>query len=607
MFSAQVAANSLADPLQRSQAAQSIATSCGAEAFFILLPDPTVGSLRPAPGFPQTLPGGASWRSLLRRCADPGLFTTEVAYPHRDTLRPAQVYVHDDRTVFVLVGVTHYPRIRDLGDVSLLRALLRCELQALAEQGSTAAAREATERATGLATALERARVQLQANAEALQAALDESGRLNDALSLLNQSLEQRVSDEIAERMKAEESLRQAQKMEAIGQLTGGVAHDFNNLLTVIIGSLESQQRQLDAMPGTTDNQRLRRLRDMAFSGAERAAVLTARLLAFSRRQALRPQPVDVSRLIAGMKQFLRRTVGEHIALEVEATEDMPLAQVDPAELETALLNLAVNARDAMPTGGTLRISAGSAQLGQGHGEEQPDGVSPGHYVAVTITDTGIGMDQATLDHAFEPFFTTKEVGKGTGLGLSQVYGFVRQSGGHTRIDSKPGHGTSVSIFLPSLPRTSARGTAQQGSDTPATADGGNETILVVEDHDELRSYTLAALLELGYRVFTVSDGPSALQALRARPDVQLLFTDVVLPGGMNGRELAVAAQKMRPDLKVLFTTGYSRDEIVRNGRVQDGLVVLGKPFTFAQLAMKVRTVLDSGRDSVSSTPVTGQ
>lgn len=408
----------------------------------------------------------------------------------------------------------------------------------------------------------------------------------------LNQTLETRIREAVEERLKVEEALRQAQKMEAIGQLTGGVAHDFNNLLTVILGGLETVTRQLsrDPSPSPEALRKIDRAVAMARHGAERAATLTARLLAFARRQPLDPRPVDVSRLITGLADMLQRTLGETIGFETVSGAGLWLTHVDAGELENALVNLAVNARDAMPDGGTLTIETSNAFLDDTYVNGIAEPVAAGQYVVLAVTDSGSGMDAATVSKVFEPFFTTKAVGKGTGLGLSQVYGFVRQSGGHIRIYSEPGLGTTVKIYLPRL-----LGGVLETAATSAVslADGGSETILLVEDHDDLRTYSSGVLRELGYQVLEAPNGRVALDLLQSHHDVALLFTDVVLPGGLNGRELAEEARRRRPGLKVLFTTGYSRNAIVHNGRLDADVSLIGKPFTFHELALRVRRRLD--------------
>jgi signal transduction histidine kinase len=411
----------------------------------------------------------------------------------------------------------------------------------------------------------------------------------SEALKRLNETLEQRVAFEVAERMKAEEALRQSQKMEAIGQLTGGIAHDFNNLLTIIVGNIELLQRRLPEDAG-----RLRRAADSAMQGARRAATLTQRLLAFSRRQPLEPRPIDANKLVAEMSELLRRTLGETIVLEAVLAGGLWRTQADPNQLENAVLNLAVNARDAMPGGGRLTIETANARLDDAYVAALAEPLPAGQYVLIAVSDTGTGIDRATLERVFEPFFTTKEVGKGTGLGLSQVYGFVRQSNGHVRIYSEPGEGTTIKIYLPRLIGTGPDPDAPPSA-SAATLRGEGETILVVEDEHELRHYTTETLRELGYAVLEAPDGHAALDILDRHPEIDLLFTDVVLGGALNGRALADEALRRRPGLKVLFTTGYTSNAIVHHGRLDPGVNLIGKPFTYADLAGKVRSVIDGG------------
>jgi len=422
---------------------------------------------------------------------------------------------------------------------------------------------------------------------EARRAAEDAAAQLQ----ALNQTLEARVAEEVAERMQAEEAVRQLQKLEAVGQLTGGVAHDFNNLLTVILGGLETISRQLDADPGPEKLQRIARAVAMATHGAQRAATLTARLLAFARRQPLDPKPVDAGRLITGLADLLERTLGETVTLETVSGAGLWMTSVDPAELENALVNLAVNARDAMPGGGRLTLETSNAYLDEAYVDDIPEPVPAGQYVQITVSDTGTGMDAETAQRVFEPFFTTKAVGKGTGLGLSQVYGFVRQSGGHVRLYSEPGVGTSVKLYLPRMTGPVGE-TVQVKPEAPVH--GGSETILVVEDHEDLRTYAAGVLRELGYRVLEAGDGRGALAVLQSQNDIDLLFTDVVMPAGLDGRQLADEALRRRPGIKVLYTTGYTRNAIVHNGRLDPGVQLIGKPFTFQELARKVRAVLDA-------------
>jgi signal transduction histidine kinase/DNA-binding response OmpR family regulator len=419
---------------------------------------------------------------------------------------------------------------------------------------------------------------------------LIERKRGEEALLELNRSLEDRIAQAVAEREEIEDVLRQALKMEAVGQLTGGVAHDFNNLLTIITGNMDMALRAIDAEGGGA---KLRRAIGNAQKGAERAAALTQRLLAFSRRQPLDPKALDPDRLIAGMAEMLKRTLGETIHLETVTAPGLWRVEADPNQLESAILNLAVNARDAMPDGGKLTIETANARLDEvyaaGHAE-----VPPGDYVVIAVSDTGAGMSRETLARVFEPFFTTKEVGKGTGLGLSMVYGFVKQSGGHVKIYSELGEGSTVKIYLPRLVGDQDRFDHDEQAVAPA-AGSNDETILVVEDDDDVRAYTVEILRELGYRVLEAHDGPAALRLVE-RSDVQidLLFTDVVMPA-MSGRELSDAARAIRPHLKILYTSGYTRNAIVHGGRLDPGVQIVAKPFTFDTLSAKVREMLDSG------------
>lgn len=416
-----------------------------------------------------------------------------------------------------------------------------------------------------------------------------ELGRRGQELATANASLRAQIE----QREKAEEALRQAQKMEAIGQLTGGIAHDFNNLLQVIMGSLERLGRRLGG-PGRTVDPRELRLIDAATRGAERAAILTKRLLAFSRRQTLAPTTIDVNRLVSGMSDLLLRTLGAAISVETILDARVWPVSADENQLENALLNLAVNARDAMPDGGKLTIATSNVALPDDDAGAQEE-IAAGHYTRITVSDTGSGMTAEVLAKAFDPFFTTKDIGQGTGLGLSQVYGFVKQSGGHVRIISEPGKGTSVRLYLPRLaiaPRaTPADGAA--ATVTPIPRGDRGETILVVEDEDDVRAATVETVRELGYDVIEAPDGQVALRRLEQVPGIRVLFTDVGLPGGMNGVQLAEAARQRRPDLAVLFTTGYARDAFAANARRTVGIEVLDKPFTDLDLGRKLREILD--------------
>jgi DNA-binding response OmpR family regulator len=411
-----------------------------------------------------------------------------------------------------------------------------------------------------------------------------------DQLRSLNESLERRVAEEIAERMRVEESLRQAQKMEAVGQLTGGVAHDFNNLLTAICGGADTLRRLLPQQLGP-DEARLRRAVRMIEEGAQRAATLTHRLLAFARRQALDPKPLDVNKLVAGMSELLRRTLGESIAVETVLAGGLWRTMTDPNQLENALLNLAVNARDAMPGGGRLTIETANSFLDDAYAVGHPE-VLPGQYVMIAVSDTGTGMSAETIEHVFEPFFTTKEIGQGTGLGLSQVYGFIKQSNGHIKIYSELGQGTVVKLYFPRLSHDEAMVAEDAGTEEEART-GSGELILVVEDDEAVRGYSTETLRELGYRVVSAPNGAAGLELLARYPAIRLLFTDVGLPGGMTGRQLADKARVERPDLPVLFTTGYARNAIVHGGILDPGTHLLPKPFTIAALAAKVRGILD--------------
>ena len=391
------------------------------------------------------------------------------------------------------------------------------------------------------------------------------------------------ILTDIEDRRTLTEQLHQAQKMQAVGQLTGGIAHDFNNLLTVILGNIEMLVEQL------TDP-RQRRLAEATQDAAERSAALVQRLLAFSRRQALQPTQIDVNALVYDMQDLLLRTLGEDIDISFSRAPDLWQATVDRTQLEAALLNLAVNARDAMVGGGRLTIETANVQIDDAYAAAELE-VTPGAYVMIAVSDSGSGMTAETRRHAFEPFFTTKDVGKGSGLGLSMVYGFIKQSGGHVTLYSEVGQGTTVRMYLPRLGDRVEGAEVKAEAPSPAT---GRETILVVEDDDRVRAYVVEQLSGLGYHVIEAENGPAALELLERSPDVALLFTDVVMPGGMNGRQLADAARRRRPDLKVLFTTGYTENAIVHHGRLDPGIELLGKPFSRAALAAKVRVVLDT-------------
>jgi PAS domain S-box-containing protein len=407
--------------------------------------------------------------------------------------------------------------------------------------------------------------------------AVPEGGKLYSTSRLV--TAEKRREQELE---KTQEALRQSQKMEAVGQLTGGIAHDFNNMLAVIIGGLNLIERRLakdepvgDLIAATQD-------------GARRAADLTHRLLAFSRQLPLDPKTVDVAGMVKSMSEILNRTLGERIHLETILAAGLWKARTDASQLENALLNLALNARDAMPEGGRLTIETSNAHLDDGYAREYEE-VAAGQYVLVAVSDTGEGIAPEMLDKVFEPFFTTKGVGKGTGLGLSQVFGYVKQSGGHIKIYSELAQGTTVKIYLPRAFDDHAAQRTVPRSQTP----GGTprEVILLVEDEERMREITAAGLRELGYTVLHTSTGQQALEMLRLYPQIVLLFSDIVMPE-MNGRELADEAVKIRPDLKVIFATGYTRNAVVHNGVLDPGVNFLSKPFTLDQLGRKVREVL---------------
>ena len=389
-----------------------------------------------------------------------------------------------------------------------------------------------------------------------------------------------------AERLKAaEEALLQSRKMEAVGQLTGGIAHDFNNLLTGIVGSLDLLQTRLNQ--GRTDN--FARYIDAAMTSANRAAALTHRLLAFARRQPLIPKSVDVNRLVVSLEDLLRRTIGETINLQIVAADDLWPTLCDPNQLESALLNLAINARDAMPDGGSLTIATSNVRL-DGVTAETP-ALSPGDYVCIGVTDTGVGMSAEVAARAFDPFFTTKPIGQGTGLGLSMIYGFARQSNGHATIDSKVGQGTRVQLYLPRHRGDSAASHASAVRVDQHTATG--ETVLVVEDELVVRGVILEMLAERGYRTLGAFDGPSGLKILRGQERIDLLVTDVGLPG-MNGRQLADQARESRPELKVLFITGYAESVAISEGFLQPGMEMITKPFDLDRLAQRIRAMISN-------------
>jgi len=424
--------------------------------------------------------------------------------------------------------------------------------------------------------------------------------KAEDALRELNESLERRVAErtrelaeindrlqlEISERAQAEEVLRHAQKMDAIGQLTGGIAHDFNNMLTGVLGALDLIQRQVAA--GRVSE--IHRYIDAATSSANRAASLTHRLLAFARRQSLNPQPVDINRMVVSMDELVRRTVGESIELEVDLSTPLRLTNTDEHQLENALLNLVINARDAMPDGGRLLIQTEVVHIAVLH-----DALAPGDYVRLSVQDTGSGMSGEVIARAFDPFFTTKPIGQGTGLGLSMVYGFINQTGGQVQIDSVEGQGTRIDLYLPCHFEVTDGHHAIEGGGAPPRAAQG-ECVLVVEDEPDVRMLVVDALRELGYSVEQAGDGAAALPMLEAQGRIDLLVTDVGLPG-MNGRQLAEIARQHRPDLRVMFMTGYARNAEVRGDFLEVGMDLLTKPFSIDDLAQRVRGLIEAPSD----------
>lgn len=400
---------------------------------------------------------------------------------------------------------------------------------------------------------------------------------------------------DVSARKLIEERLRHAAKMEAVGRLTAGIAHDFNNLLTVVLGNLETVQRKT----GLAESARDRAL-DNATHGARRAALLTERLLAFARRKPLEPRALDVNEVVSGMSDLLQRTLGEHIQIRTALCSAPWLIEADPIELEAAILNLVVNARDAMPEGGTLVVETANVELDSAYVAANPDVIS-GPHTRISVADSGTGITADVLRKVFEPFFTTKPDGRGTGLGLSQAYGFVKQSGGHIKLYSEPGIGTTANLYFP---RTLGKQAAEQPhpsepprpDEVPISRPG--ESILVVEDDEDVRGFSVNSLRELGYVVFEAVDAASGLDILTRESGIHLLFTDLGLPGGMDGRMLAQRAQQMRPSLKVLITTAYAGGALMREGRLDPDVELLSKPFSFMALATRIREVLDRGAES---------
>jgi PAS domain S-box-containing protein len=392
-----------------------------------------------------------------------------------------------------------------------------------------------------------------------------------------------KITRDMTERRMMQEQLNHAQKMEAIGQLTGGVAHDFNNLLTVILGNLDTIHRR-----AAGGDERLQRAVEHATQGAERAAALTHQLLAFARRQPLSPKPTAINQLVTAFLDLIRRTLPEDISVQSRLSGGVGYVSVDPNQMESALLNLAVNARDAMSGKGMLSVDTELADLGANEARRLGD-LNPGPHAVISVTDTGCGMSPEVMTRAFDPFFTTKPQGEGTGLGLSQVFGFVKQSGGTVKLQSEVGRGTTVRIYLPRIEKGAFTETQEEVDNDLR---GDQQTVLVVEDEDGVRSYSIDCLQELGFSVLHAEDGQSALRMIAAHPEIRLLFTDVGLPR-MNGRELADEARKLRPDLPVLFTTGYAQDEMFRQGKLASKTALLTKPFSRKRLAECVGRLLD--------------
>ncbi|WFU15854.1 ATP-binding protein [Bradyrhizobium sp. CB3481] len=414
--------------------------------------------------------------------------------------------------------------------------------------------------------------------------------QLAHAYTALEEEVRQRREAEamlkrFEEKEATEAKVRQAQKMEAIGQLTGGVAHDFNNILTVITGTIEILA---DAVK---DRPHLTQITNLMGGAAARGAELTKHLLAFSRRQPLQPRNTDVNALVIEAARLLRPTLGEHIEIESMLAYDSAPALIDPSQLSTAILNLALNARDAMPDGGKLTLETKNVVLDENYARQNSE-VKPGNYVMIAVSDTGEGIPSNLLEKVFEPFFTTKEAGKGSGLGLSMVYGFARQSNGHIKIYSEVGHGTSVKLYLPQA--------ATVGAEEPASATGSyagehsDETILIVEDDPLVRQYVLAQINRFGFRTLAAGNAAEALALIDGAQRIDLLFTDVMLPGGVNGRQLATEAVKRRPGLKVLYTSGYAENALVHHGRLDPGVLLLPKPYVSADLARMLLTALAS-------------
>ena len=412
-----------------------------------------------------------------------------------------------------------------------------------------------------------------------------ERDRVTAELRALTETLEQRVTERSADLLRAEEQLRQSQKMEAVGQLTGGLAHDFNNLLTGVIGSLEMLKIRITQ--GRIEE--VDRYVEAAQGAASRAGALTHRLLAFSRRQKLDPRPTDVNRLVSGMEELVRRTVGPGIIVDTAGPADLWATLVDPGQLENALLNLCINARDAMPDGGRITVETANQRLDARAARTRD--MEPGEYVSLYVTDTGTGMTPEVVAKAYEPFFTTKPLGQGTGLGLSMIYGFAKQSGGQVRIHSGVGLGTTICLYLPRH-----LGTAETAKPSSELANApravAGQTVLVVDDEPTVRMLVTEVLEDLGYTAIEAADGAAGLKVLQSDVRIDLLVTDVGLPGGMNGRQVADAARVHRPGLTVLFITGYAENAVISHGHLEPGMHLLTKPFAMKTLAIRIKELI---------------
>jgi signal transduction histidine kinase len=486
--------------------------------------------------------------------------------------RAASLHVLAGAPRDALLANTNRRFAQDLGLLLLSAAALLLLAATLARSAVVRPIERITEMARRLGAGQAEARIDGPLPAGELGALMAELNRTADSLQQQRNDI-----DNLNNR------LRQSQRLEAIGQLTGGVAHDFNNLLTVVMGNAELLAEQVEGQP----TQKM--LAEMIVAAASRGAGLTGQLLAFARKQALEPRAVDLNPLVAQLDPMLRRTLGEHIEIELIRAAGLWPALVDPGQLENALLNLCLNARDAMPRGGRLTLETANARLDADYADAQAE-LKPGQYVMLAVSDTGEGIAPEHQPRVFEPFFTTKDKGKGTGLGLAMVYGFVKQSGGHVSVYSERGQGSTFKLYLPRA--TSAPPAVASGPNGDVDAVGGTETVLLVEDDEGVRQAAREHLIALGYAVIEAPDGPQAMRLLQQHPEVDLLFTDVVMPGGMNGRALADAARALRPGLRVLYTSGYTENAIVHHGRLDSGVLLLAKPYRRAELARAVRSAL---------------